>query len=63
MGIHNGKLIKQFSDIYHELHIAGYYRGDLRSVGAVKSAINIAKNFIEMISKNIDKKRRKNEIF
>lgn len=50
-GIYNGKLIKQFSDIYHELHIAGYYRGDLRSVGAVKSAINIAKNFIEMISR------------
>jgi len=50
-GVHNGKLIRQFHDIYDELHIAGYYRGDLHSVGAVKSAINTAKDFIEKISK------------
>jgi hypothetical protein len=54
-GVHNGKLIKQFYDIYHELHIAGYYRGDLRSVGVVKSAINTAKDFIEKISEKVKK--------
>jgi hypothetical protein len=47
--IHNGKLLKEFEVIYDELHIAGYYRGDLHSVGTVKEAFRTAKDFIEKI--------------
>ena len=46
---HNGKLLREFEDIYDELHIAGYYRGMLHSVEVVKAALNTAKGFIEKI--------------
>ena len=45
--IHNGKLVRQFEDIYDELHIAGYYRGILHSVATVKAALKTAKSFIK----------------
>ena len=32
----NGKLMREFEDLYDELHMAGYYRGNLHSVGSVK---------------------------
>lgn len=48
--IHNGKLLGQFNALYHELHIAGYYRGDLRSVETVKASIKSAKDFIGKLS-------------
>ena len=46
---YNGKLLRQFGDIYDELHIAGYYRGNLHHVNTVKDAIRNAKNFIEKL--------------
>ena len=46
VSVHNGKLLKEFDDIYDELHIAGYYRGFLHSTDAVKAAFKTAKNFI-----------------
>ncbi len=46
---HNGKLLKQFDDIYDELHIAGYYRGNLHSTDTVKGALKTAKDFIDRI--------------
>ncbi|MEW6607185.1 MAG: DUF5618 family protein [bacterium] len=49
LSVHNGKLFKQFDDIYDELHIAGYYRGILHSVDTVKGALKTAKDFIEKI--------------
>lgn len=49
LGVHNGKLLKEFEDIYDELRIAGYYRGMLHSVGIVKEALKSAKVFIEKI--------------
>ena len=49
LGVHNGKLLKEFEDLYDELHIAGYYRGMLHSVGIVKEALKLAKAFIEKI--------------
>ena len=49
-GVRNGKLSKEFEDIYAELHIAGYYRGDLRSVKVVKGALETAKSFMEKLS-------------
>jgi hypothetical protein len=50
--IHDGKLIKQFDNIYDELHIAGYYRGILHSVPMVKAALKSAEDFIKKISIN-----------
>lgn len=50
-GVYNGKLMRQFQTIYHELHIAGYYRGDLQRISIVKEAISNAKDFIEKISR------------
>ncbi|MBI4691392.1 MAG: DUF5618 family protein [Nitrospirae bacterium] len=47
--LHNGKLSGQFNALYHELHIAGYYHGDLRSIETVKASIKSAKDFIEKI--------------
>lgn len=49
LAVHNGKLLKQFEDLYDELHIAGYYRGDLHHVGAVKEILKAAKAFIEKV--------------
>lgn len=49
LSIHNGKLLREFDDLYHELHIAGYYRGDLRHVDIIKAALKAAKGFIEKI--------------
>ena len=47
--IHDGKLLKNFEDLYDELHIAGYYRGNLRSVDTVNGALKTAKAFIEKL--------------
>lgn len=49
VSVHNGKLLKEFDDIYDELHIAGYYRGNLHHVETVKAALKAAKAFIEKI--------------
>jgi len=48
--IHNGRLLRQFMGLYPQLHIAGYYRGDLQSVKIVKTALSEAKEFINKIS-------------
>ncbi len=47
--VHNGKLLNQFENIYDELHIAGYYRGNLHSVMAVKGVLKTANEFIERL--------------
>jgi hypothetical protein len=47
--VHNGKLLKNFEALYEELHIAGYYRGNLRSVEVLKGLIKSAEKFIEKI--------------
>jgi len=45
----DGKLLKAFSDIYDELHIAGYYRGNLHRVDVVKAALRGAEEFIRKL--------------
>ena len=45
----NGKLLKDFEALYKELHISGYYRGNLEHVEIVKAAFKIAKLFINKI--------------
>ncbi len=49
VSVHNGKLLKQFDDVYDELHIAGYYRGNLHTVETVKCAFKTAKDFIQKL--------------
>ncbi len=51
LSVHNGKLSKSFEAVYRELHIAGYYRGNLRSTDTVKGALKTAKSFIDKIPK------------
>lgn len=46
---YDGKLLKQFDALYNELHIAGYYRGLLFHVNAVKDIFKAAKDFIEKV--------------
>lgn len=50
MAVRNGKLLREFEDLYDELHIAGYYRGMLHSVNVVKEAFKTAKGFIGKVS-------------
>lgn len=47
--VQDGKLLKQFDAIDDELHIAGYYRGVLHSVGAVKAILKTAEDFIQKL--------------
>lgn len=47
--VHNGKLLKSFEALYEELHIAGYYRGNLYSVEMIKAALKDTKAFIEKL--------------
>ena len=47
--IRNGNLLRKFDNLYHELHIAGYYRGDLKSVGVIKELLKDTKSFIGKI--------------
>ncbi len=43
----NGKLAKDFEKLYDELHIAGYYRGLIKDVNALKDIFKSAKGFID----------------
>ena len=49
LGIHNGKLHKEFDMLYDALHLAGYYRGWLSDVEMVRDALNAAQQFIEKL--------------
>jgi len=49
LAIHNGKLLREFEDLYDQLHIAGYYRGLLHHVNIVKDTLKAAQLFIGKI--------------
>lgn len=49
VSVHNGKLMREFEMLYDALHIAGYYRGLIYDVNAVKDYIKATKAFIEKI--------------
>ena len=51
LGIHNGKLFREFDILYDELHIAGYYRGLLHRVDVVHDVLKGAHEFIEKLFK------------
>lgn len=45
----NGRLLREFDQLYDGLHIAGYYRGLLYNVAAVKDYLQAARAFIEKV--------------
>lgn len=49
LAVHNGKLLREFEALYDQLHIAGYYRGLLHNVDAVKDILKATRIFIEKI--------------
>ena len=49
LAVRNGKLLREFENLYDLLHIAGYYRGLLYDVKVVKDAMKSAQAFIEKI--------------
>ncbi|HLG29859.1 MAG TPA: DUF5618 family protein [Candidatus Brocadiales bacterium] len=49
LSIHDGKFVKEFEKLYNELHIAGYYRGLISDVNALKDIFKSAKGFIGKI--------------
>ena len=49
IAVHNGKLMREFENLYDALHIAGYYRGLIYDTRAVKDYLKAAKEFIEKI--------------
>lgn len=51
IGLHNGKLFREFDILYDELHIAGYYRGLLHRVDTVQAVFTAAQQFIEKLTK------------
>jgi len=51
LSVHNGRLFKEFNNLYEELHIAGYYRGFLSRRDTLHIIFNAAQQFIVKISK------------
>ena len=49
IAVHNGKLMKEFEKLYDALHIAGYYRGLIYDVRAVRDYLKATREFIEKI--------------
>jgi len=49
IAVHNGRLMREFENLYDALHIAGYYRGLIYDARAVKDYLKAAKEFIEKI--------------
>ncbi|MEP9411438.1 MAG: DUF5618 family protein [Candidatus Brocadia sp.] len=45
--VHNGKLMRNFENLYDALHIAGYSSGLIYNTTLVKDAIKAAKDFID----------------
>lgn len=47
--VRDGKVLREFEKLYDALHIAGYYRGLIYDVEAVKAYMKATKDFIEKI--------------
>jgi Domain of unknown function (DUF5618) len=47
--VHNGKMLGQFNALYHELHIAGYYKGHLQHVEVIKAIMKSARDFVHKL--------------
>ena len=49
LAVRDGKLLREFEMLYDALHIAGYYRGLIYNVDAVKDYLKAAKAFIDKV--------------
>lgn len=49
LAVRNGKVLREFEKLYDALHIAGYYRGLIYDVEAVKAYMKATKEFIDKI--------------
>lgn len=49
LSIHDGKFLREFEMLYDALHIAGYYRGLIYNIDAVKAYLKATKAFIDKI--------------
>ena len=49
LAVRDGRLLREFEMLYDALHIAGYYRGLIYNVDAVKDYLKAAKAFIDKI--------------
>ncbi len=49
LSIRNGRLCREFENLYDELHIAGYYRGLLHNINIVRDVLKAAENFIQRL--------------
>jgi len=52
--VHDGKLMREFENLYDALHIAGYYRGLIYDARAVKDYLKAAREFIEKMEVTTD---------
>jgi hypothetical protein len=51
IAVHDGKLFREFDNLYYALHIAGYYRKFLYDVEMIRDALNAAQQFITKLGK------------
>jgi hypothetical protein len=49
LAVRDGKVLREFEKLYDALHIAGYYRGLIYDVEAVKAYMKATKDFIDKI--------------
>jgi len=52
--VYDGKLMREFENLYDALHIAGYYRGLIYDVRAVKDYLKATREFIEKMEVTTD---------
>ena len=52
--VHDGKLMREFENLYDALHIAGYYRGFIYDARAVKDYLKAAREFIKKMEVTTD---------
>ena len=50
MGVHNGKLLREFESLYDVLHLSAYYRARIYHRKIVREALDAARRFIERVA-------------
>ena len=50
MGVHNGKLLREFESLYDVLHLSAYYRARIYHRKIVREALDAAQRFIERVA-------------
>ena len=50
MGVHNGKLLREFESLYDLIHLSAYYRARIYNRKVVREALAAAQTFIERVA-------------